>query len=139
MSLPAVKPAPARAPYVAPGDKGPPVAPLNDAQVPERLQDLWKYAKETNLSPAALRWVFLEAKAIGRREVANVEIKRLDSEIFLVANRAHTMETEAARDIVLHYGVGHERIQKANTAYSDACEQVAVCGRMIELLKAKGP
>jgi len=123
MSLPAAKPA------------GAPVAPLNDALVPENLRDLYRAARTSAVSRELVDWVFREAKAIGMREVALVEIKRLDTDFAAISYQAAGKDTVVAAELVYHHGPHPERVQRANTRYQDALEQVAACGRMIELLK----
>ncbi len=119
------------------------MAPLDDGdRPPASLQDLYNRAKNHALPRGLAWWVFAEAKAKGRRELAAIEIKRLDTDLAAISYRAAMMETTAAYQLV-QTQTPYERIQRANVEYVDASEAVAVCERMIQILTGnpttKGP
>ncbi len=132
-------------------DPARPIIPLNDARFPQvipetpppgenrvpTLQDMYARAKESPIPKGIAYWIFLEAKARGRHEVAAANLKRLHDDYHAVFFMAADKDRTSQRQIVLSNAPDYIEFHKASTALSDAAEQLSVCARMIELLKGK--
>jgi len=112
---------------------------MADDPARQLLKDLYRDAVGAGVPRELAKWVFLEAKAIARREIADRRLKRLDSEDFSVRCKAWGTDMETARVLVMQHAPDDVRWHKAETALADAIEEVAVCGRMIEALSKQPP
>jgi hypothetical protein len=103
------------------------------------LVELYRDACDDGVHGDLAKWVFREAKANARREIADRRLKRLDSEDFSVRCRAWGMDMESARQLVMAHAPDDIQWHKAEAALSDAIEEVSVCGRMVALLSKSPP
>lgn len=119
--------------------EGPPVAPLGDEKKPSTLADLYRKAIGAKGPHVLVEWIFLEARAAGRLEVAQAQLKRLGEEDYLIRSRAYSFQSEAARSLAMEEEIHPLKFHKAEIALSDAREQLSVCARMIALLGGQKP
>jgi len=104
------------------------------------LIELYRDACDDGVHAELAKWVFREAKATARRDIADRRYKRLDGEDFSVRCRAWGFgDMDHARQLVMQHAPDDIQWHKAETALSDAIEEVSVCGRMIELLSKSPP
>lgn len=104
------------------------------------LKDMYRDSIGAGVPKELAKWIFLEAKAIARREIADRRYKRIDSEDFAVRSRAWGFgDMEAARVLVMQHAPDDILWHKAEQALSDATEEVNVCRRMIEVLSSMPP
>lgn len=112
----------------------PPVAPPAEPKRPPTLDELRAQATKDLGGERLTKWLFLRAKAAGRRAVAESRLKRLEAEDYMVRAQASTMHSDAAAQLVMANGVAAYQWQKAEAELSDAVEQVEAAESVIEAL-----
>jgi len=111
-----------------------PVAPPPGEKAPPTLADLYARAKESPIPKGIAYWIFAEAKARGRHEVAAAQYKRLQDDYHAVFFNASCKDVDSQRQMVLANAPDAIQFYRAETALADAAEQMSVCDRMIALL-----
>ena len=104
---------------------------------PPTLEELYRQAKADLAHPGpdtVTKWVFLHAKAAGRREVAERRWKLLSDRSFLVHSHAATLAGQIARDMVTENDVDPIEWHKADVAVTDAVEECTATAKVLELL-----
>lgn len=112
----------------------------DENEKPTTIKDFYRRAVASSpqfVEKVVVDWVFWEAKAAGRREIAAAKLKRLLDTDYMFNVRASTLPSDAARQLVMAEGVDPITMYKAEVELSDACEQLSACGRMISLLSAR--
>lgn len=112
----------------------PPVAGQPGEKTPPTLIDLYRHAEKDLGAPALTRWVFVRAKACGRREVAASRLRRLESLQLTVESKAAAMPSDAAAELVMANGVAAHAWWRAEQELADAVEQVTAAEGVIEAL-----
>lgn len=111
---------------------------MADETRPE-LAKLYRDAIGDGVKKDLAKWIFLEAKARGRMEIAERQIRRLESRQLAVESRAAGQLGEAMVMAVLANSVSVVEWHKAEQALSDAVEEVSACKAMVDVLSKSLP
>jgi len=108
------------------------VFPLSQQErKPDDLVDFYRRAR-AELGDKAAYWAFQHAKAVGRREIADRKLKRLEARLSHVEYRAASMPSDVAQAMVMEQAPGDLEFHRAETALADAMEQVQATAHVLE-------
>lgn len=108
-------------------------------QTRPELVRLYQLAIGDGVKRELAKWIFLEAKARGRMEVADRQMKRLESRQLAVESRAAGQLSDSMVESVLRNSVAPTEWWKAEQALSDAVEEVSACKAMVDVLSKSLP
>ena len=112
------------------------VAPPSEPRKPDTLVDMWKIAR-TQLGEDVTYWAFQHAKAVGRRERADRELKRVEGELSSLQYRAATLTSDAAIQLLMNNAPEVHEFHRLDTALADAIEIVTATASVLEILQRK--
>jgi hypothetical protein len=115
-----------------------PVAPAREP-VPKTLTDLYRKAQADLGRNPLVEWIFIKAKAEGRRGIAVSKLKRLESIQNYVEMSAASLHSDAARQIIMANGVDAIAFHRAEQELADATEHVTAAEGVIAMLQHGRP
>lgn len=117
-------------------DGKPPVAPVSDARRPLSFEELFRRAQHDIGGPLAF-WAFQHAKASGRREKADRELKRVEESLRQLQYRASVLHGEAAVELIMEKAPSVIEFHRLDVALADAIEQQQGAANVMQLLAAR--
>lgn len=105
---------------------------------PDTLVDFYRRAVKELGEPIAY-WLFQNAKAQGRRAVADRKLKRSESTLSSLEYRAAVLNSDAASALIMANAPHPTEFYRLETELADAVEQVAATENVIAHLKGKQP
>lgn len=113
------------------------MAPLNDEpRKPATLADMFRRAKADVGEPMAY-WSFQHAKATGRREIADRQLKRVERELENVLYRASVQFGDAQAEAVLKNAPGPMQFHRLDAELVEATEMVQATENVMAALARK--
>lgn len=117
-------------------DGKPPVAPVSDERRPLSFEELFRRAQHDIGGPLAF-WAFQHAKASGRREKADRELKRVEESLRQLQYRASVLHGEAAVELIMEKAPSVIEFHRLDVALADAIEQQQGAANVMQLLAAR--